>query len=112
VHFVSLLPALEGLIVPSKVYGILAAGRPTVFVGDPAGDVASMLTTEGCGVAVAVGDCAHLAAELTALREAPDRLRAMGLKARELALSRYTSSHAVAAWVAFLDDVAGRASCK
>jgi colanic acid biosynthesis glycosyl transferase WcaI len=112
VHFVSLLPALEGLIVPSKVYGILAAGRPTVFVGDPAGDVAGMLTTEGCGVAVAVGDCVRLAAELTALREAPDRLRAMGLKARKLALSRYTSAHAVAAWVAFLDDVAGRASCK
>ena len=41
VHFVSLLPALEGLIVPSKVYGILAAGRPAVFVGDPAGDVVS-----------------------------------------------------------------------
>ncbi len=33
-HFVSLLPALEGLIVPSKLYGILAAGRPVVFIGD------------------------------------------------------------------------------
>ena len=33
VHLVSLLPAIEGLIVPSKTYGILAAGRPLVFGG-------------------------------------------------------------------------------
>jgi glycosyltransferase involved in cell wall biosynthesis len=106
VHFVSLLPALEGLIVPSKVYGILAAGRPALFVGDTSGDVASMLTSEGCGVAVEMGDCARLAAELTALRDSPARLSSMGLKARELALSRYTSAHAVADWLEFLEDIA------
>jgi colanic acid biosynthesis glycosyl transferase WcaI len=107
VHFVSLLPALEGLIVPSKVYGILAAGRPTVFVGSPTGDVARMLTTEGCGIAVGVGDCAKLAAELTALRDSPPaRLQTMGVKARELALSRYTSDHAVGDWLRFLEAIA------
>ncbi len=105
-HFVSLLPALEGLIVPSKIYGILAAGRPALFVGDVAGDLARMVTAEGCGVAVAVGDCERLAAELTALRDSPERLRSMGSKARELALSRYTSEHAVADWLAFLEDIA------
>jgi glycosyltransferase involved in cell wall biosynthesis len=106
VHFVSLLPALEGLIVPSKVYGILAAGRPAVFVGDPAGDLARMVTSEGCGIAVAVGDCTGLAAELITLRDSPQRVASMGLKARELALSRYTSEHAVASWVGFLEVVA------
>jgi glycosyltransferase involved in cell wall biosynthesis len=106
VHFVSLLSALEGLIVPSKVYGILAAGRPTVFVGDPAGDVASLLTTHDCGVAVAVGDSERLAADLSVLSASPERLSAMGLKAREAAVSRFTSEHAVAAWVGFLGDIA------
>jgi len=106
VHFVSLLPALEGLIVPSKVYGILAAGRPGLFIGDTAGDVARMLTSEGCGVAVEVGNCARLASELTALRDSPERLRVMGLRARELAVSRYTSAHAVADWLEFLEDIA------
>ncbi len=36
VHLTSLLPELEGLIVPSKIYRILAAGRPAIFIGDPA----------------------------------------------------------------------------
>ena len=106
VHFVSLLPALEGLIVPSKIYGILAAGRPAVFVGDTTGDLARMVTAEDCGIAVPVGDSARLAAELVALRDSPQRLVSMGMKARELALSRYTSEHAVADWLAFVVAIA------
>ena len=40
VHLVSLLPQIEGLIVPSKFYGILAAGRPAIFIGDAEGEIA------------------------------------------------------------------------
>ena len=42
-HLISLLPQLEGLILPSKFYGILAAGRPVVFIGDPDGELARLL---------------------------------------------------------------------
>ena len=49
VRLVSLLPELEGLIVPSKVYGILAAGRPAIFIGDTHGEVATLLHAHGCG---------------------------------------------------------------
>lgn len=106
VHFVSLLPALEGLILPSKIYGVLAAGRPTLFVGDPEGDLARMLRDHDCGITVAVGDSARLAAELLGLRDSPARLASMGANARELGLARYTSEHAVADWLAFLSAVA------
>ncbi len=105
-HFVSLLPALEGLIVPSKTYGILAAGRAVLYVGATDGDLARLVTERDCGIAVAVGDSARLAAELTALRDSPPRLQAMGVKARQLALSRYTSEHALADWLEFLEDIA------
>jgi colanic acid biosynthesis glycosyl transferase WcaI len=106
VHLVSLLPALEGLIVPSKVYGILAAGRPAVFIGDPDGDVGRLLRENGCGIAVGVGEGQRLAAELRALRDDPARVRAMGEKARELALASFTSEHAVAGWVGLLSQIA------
>jgi glycosyltransferase involved in cell wall biosynthesis len=106
VHFVSLLPALEGLIVPSKIYGILAAGRPALFVGDPDGDLARMVSAHQCGIAVAVGDSERLAAELRLLRDSPARLESMGTNARQLGLARYTSEHAVADWLAFLSAIA------
>jgi colanic acid biosynthesis glycosyl transferase WcaI len=106
VHFVSLLPAMEGLIVPSKIYGILAAGRPAVFVGDPDGDVARLIREHQCGITVGVGQSMQLAAQLQALRDDPERVEAMGSRARALALSRYTSEHAVSQWLAMLDSVA------
>jgi colanic acid biosynthesis glycosyl transferase WcaI len=106
VHFVSLLPALEGLILPSKIYGVLAAGRPALFVGDTQGDLARLLRDHDCGVAVAVGDSERLAAELRVLADSPARLAAMGVNARELGLARYTSEHAVADWLAFLSAIA------
>jgi colanic acid biosynthesis glycosyl transferase WcaI len=55
VHLVSLLPALKGLIVPSKLYGILAAGRPVIFIGDATGDVGRVILDAQCGRVVAVG---------------------------------------------------------
>ena len=43
VHLVTLRPVWEGLVMPSKLYGALAAGRPVVFVGDPEGDTARIV---------------------------------------------------------------------
>jgi colanic acid biosynthesis glycosyl transferase WcaI len=106
VHFVSLLPALEGLIVPSKLYGILAAGRPVVFVGDTASELAKLVRDQECGIAVAVGDSEALASQLRALQADPARLELMGARARALALARYTKEHAVADWLEFLDLIA------
>jgi len=106
VHLVSLLPALEGLIVPSKIYGILAAGRPTVFIGDTAGDLARMVLEHGCGIAVAAGESERLAAQLSELRNDPVRHESMGRSARRLALQRYTSERAVEDWIEFLNGIA------
>ncbi|MEL7111461.1 MAG: glycosyltransferase family 4 protein [Pseudomonadota bacterium] len=44
IHLVSLDPACEGLIVPSKFYGILAVDRPVIFLGDPNGAIARDLS--------------------------------------------------------------------
>lgn len=102
IHLVSLLPALEGLIVPSKVYGILAAGRPVAFVGDPCGDIAQLLREHDCGISVAVGAGEALAQALKSLQADPVRLQQMGANARRLALARYTSEQAAADWMRLL----------
>jgi glycosyltransferase involved in cell wall biosynthesis len=49
-HLVSLDPTCEGLIMPSKLYGILAAGRPVICLGDPEGAVAELVRRLGVGV--------------------------------------------------------------
>ena len=51
VHLNCLLPTMEGLIVPSKFYGILAVGRPVIIIGDPDGEQARVVRAEDCGAA-------------------------------------------------------------
>ncbi|MEP7242648.1 MAG: hypothetical protein ABI885_03075, partial [Gammaproteobacteria bacterium] len=105
VHLVSLLPALEGFIVPSKLYGILAAARPAIFIGDTQGDLATVLRESDCGISVGVGESECLASHLRALSATPHRVSEMSANARSLAAARYTSERAVADWLEILQTI-------
>jgi colanic acid biosynthesis glycosyl transferase WcaI len=97
VHLVSLRPELEGLIVPSKLYGILAAGRPVIFIGDHDGELARVIATTQVGITVQSGDSQGLCSALRILRDDEVRTR-MGIRAREVFEQRYTLAAAVARW--------------
>jgi glycosyltransferase involved in cell wall biosynthesis len=98
VHIVSLLPTMESFIVPSKIYGILAAGRPVIFVGDPAGEIAGIIGRGRCGSVVRIGDCDALARELVHMKEDASRCDAMGKAAREHFALHYTAERAADKW--------------
>jgi glycosyltransferase involved in cell wall biosynthesis len=106
VHLVMLLPQLEGLIVPSKLYGILAAARPVIFIGDPAGELAQLIADNGIGFAVACGDGAGLCRALYSLRDDPAERERMGARARALFEERYTLTRALARWRSLLAGAA------
>jgi len=112
VHLVSLNPALEGLIVPSKFYGIAAAGRPTLFVGDTDGEIARLLWEGDCGYAVAAGDGAGLAARIETLAGDRGLCDAMGARARRLFEGRFDRAVAVRRWGEVLGTKLQVASCK
>jgi colanic acid biosynthesis glycosyl transferase WcaI len=88
-HLVSLSAELEGLIEPSKLYGIMAAGRPALFVGPPGSEVALTVEREKCGVALRNGDSVGLAAAIAGLADRPSERERMGHAAREALLARY-----------------------
>jgi colanic acid biosynthesis glycosyl transferase WcaI len=48
-HWISLKPELEGLIVPSKFYSIAAVGRPMVVIGAGDGELATLVRRHHCG---------------------------------------------------------------
>ncbi len=109
VHLASLLPELEGLIVPSKYYGVLAAARPAIFIGDADGEVARELRKARCGLQVDVGDSERLARELRALHADRERLATLGTRAREVALREHGPERAVQAWLEMLAEIASDA---
>lgn len=105
VHLVSLKPELEGLIVPSKIYGVMAAGRPCIFIGDPDGEVGRLITQHGIGLVVRVGDGKALADAILHLAQSPDIRRAMGETARVVFDSEFDSSVATERWCQLLAEV-------
>lgn len=110
VHWLSLRPQLEGLIVPSKLYGIAAVGRPIIAVGAPDGEVGRLVSREGCGVAVAQGDGEGLAAAIRRLRDDVALREAQGRRARALVETVLSRAGELAKWQALVEDLSRPAS--
>ena len=107
VHLVSLRPALEGLIVPSKFYGIAAAGRPAIFVGDEKGEIARLIAQHACGRTVDMGDGTALAETILELAANPELCRSMGQRARQAFEAEFDKPIALARWEQLLREVSG-----
>lgn len=108
VCLVSLKPGLAGYIVPSKLYPILAAGRPYVAAVESSSEVAMLTERHGSGVLAAPGDAASLAGHVRRLADDPAGRRAMGLRAREAGLL-FARDRQVAQHAQVFREVAGRA---
>ena len=86
-HVVTVKRGLEGVVVPSKVYNILAAGRPLLAVATNQTEVTRFADRDGCGVSADPDDPQSVANAVRAVLRAPDRLVVMSRNARELARS-------------------------
>ncbi|MGE3489598.1 MAG: glycosyltransferase family 4 protein [Vicinamibacterales bacterium] len=107
VCLVSLKPGLAGYIVPSKLYPILAAGRPFVAAVDDDSEVAAITRQHGCGVVVEPGSATALAQQILALADDPARRRDMGTRARA-ASAHFSRDSQVASHANLLRDVGAR----
>jgi glycosyltransferase involved in cell wall biosynthesis len=84
-HVVTVKRGLEGVVVPSKVYTILAAGRPLLAVATDKTEVARFAARDGCGIAIDPDDPAAVAAAVRGVAGDSERLSSMSRRARELA---------------------------
>jgi colanic acid biosynthesis glycosyl transferase WcaI len=85
-----LLPQRAGaadLVMPSKLTGMLASGRPVVAGASPGTELHRAIA--GCGVAVPPGDAAAMAAAVVALGRDPAGRAALGAAARARALAEW-----------------------
>jgi glycosyltransferase involved in cell wall biosynthesis len=105
VHLISLRTELEGLMVPSKLYGIAAAGRPIVALTAADGEVARLVRLHDCGVVVRPGEGALLARALRRLWAEPDRLVEMGHRARAMLDAHFTRRSALDYWRNTLEQI-------
>lgn len=92
---VSLRAGLEGIAVPSKLYGILACGRPVIASVPRTSEIALTVEENQCGVVVPPGSIDALANAILALAGNRAETHMMGRRARKAYDAHYTLEQAV-----------------
>jgi colanic acid biosynthesis glycosyl transferase WcaI len=107
-HWACLRPELEGCIVPSKVYGVAAAGRPCLFIGAADGEVGGMVREFSCGLQIDMGDARGLADAIQRLADDVALRALMGENARRMIDERFSKAAALARFTEELRAVAAQ----
>jgi len=87
---VSISPGMEGLVAPSKLYGILAAGRPVAVICEPHSYLRALVAEAECGAAFNNGDATGLAKFIRCLATDTQLADQMGIASRLYLQSNFT----------------------
>jgi len=107
-HLVPLQRGIAGLIVPSKVYGILAVGRPFVAAIEDDSHAAQIVREHGCGIRVEPDSPAELQAAIAWAIEHPTELQEMGRRGREAAVKCFDRTVSVGRFRAMIEELKRR----
>jgi glycosyltransferase involved in cell wall biosynthesis len=88
---VSLRENLEGMAVPSKIIGIMAAGIPVIAMVPLKSEIAYIIDEEKCGLIVTPGDSDELIVAINKLKSDEEMRKRMGRNGRDAFLRKYTT---------------------
>lgn len=104
-HWASLKPKLEGYIVPSKLYGVAAAGRPLLMIGEPSGEIGRFLDSHQFGKCIVPGDVESAKQFILELRQNREERSALGINARRFLEEIGSREKALAAWRSLIEEL-------
>lgn len=105
-HVVSLMPSVEGLIVPSKIYSSLAAGRPVLFLGSAEGEIGKLMRSSApFGICVDSMDIDGLVRAILQLCDNLQESTSMGRNGRQLFEQQFDQHVALAKWTELLSSM-------
>jgi colanic acid biosynthesis glycosyl transferase WcaI len=106
-HFVGLARGLAGYVVPSRLYGILSAGRPVLVSADPESETARIVARVGCGIVLPPGRPDLIAETIRAAHEQQYDLDAMGARGREFVLNEADRPIAIGRYRNLIGELVG-----
>ncbi|MEM1108518.1 MAG: glycosyltransferase family 4 protein [Planctomycetota bacterium] len=107
VHLISQRDEFTGVVVPSKLFGIMATSRPSLYVGPAEAEVARVINESGGGTVCGSQNADQLVAEIERLADAPELAREMGDRAREAALTSHNLTDRFGKLQQMLDELVG-----
>ena len=110
VHFVGLARGLAGYVVPSRINGVLSAGRPVIVSADAESEIAQLVSVAECGIAVPPGDVAAVAQAIRRAHAGDVDLDALGASGRAWVERNRGRDAAVDRYRKLLDELLGAGS--
>lgn len=104
-HLVLLKKGMAGASVPSKVYGIMAAGRAYLAISDEESEPARLACELGCGVWAAPEDTKAITKVIGWALNHPDELEKMGERGRRISETRFDKEVVINEWFLTLDNL-------
>ncbi len=102
VAIISFINGIAGISVPSRMYNIMAAGKPIIAVADDDSELALVVREERIGWVVRPGDKTALVDAIRNAKSAPRKLKEMGERARTAAL-KYSRSQVLESYRCLID---------
>jgi colanic acid biosynthesis glycosyl transferase WcaI len=106
-HFVGLAEGLSGYIVPSRLNGVLSAGRPVIVGADQDSEIVHVVEQAQCGVVVPAGCAECLARAIRDAYEGRYDLAEMGRRGREYVSSTIDREISIGRYRALIADLLG-----
>lgn len=102
---VSLGKGLEGMAVPSKIFGIMAAAIPVIAIVPFDSEIAMIVKEENCGIVVDPGDSQGIVNAVLRLKSDEENRRKMGANGRKAFEEKYTTMVAALKYKKMLTDI-------
>lgn len=104
-HIISLRNELEGLIVPSKFYGLASIGAPVLFLGDVDGEIASMLKKDNSGYCFPPDDFSDISQLIDDLASGVKNTETVRANLLEAYKSNYKPEKAYSKWLQVIESI-------
>jgi len=103
IHLITMRPDCVGTVWPSKFYGIVAAGRPMVFIGPLESEIAEIIKRESLGVAVSPDNLPAAHQFIESLASDPESQQRYRQRVLHYAKNSVGLSHAIMSWSAIAE---------
>jgi glycosyltransferase involved in cell wall biosynthesis len=102
---ISFVPGMAGVSVPSRMYNVLAAGKPIIAVADADSELSRLVLEERVGWVVPPNDVEGIVRAVRAARDDPALLADMSSRCRPAVENKYSFERVIAAYRALVDEL-------
>jgi glycosyltransferase involved in cell wall biosynthesis len=106
-HLITMRDCMTGIVVPGKLYGAMASGRPTIFVGPQYCESADAIRESDCGRTIDTGDVAGLTDAIRQLADRPALAAELGQNGRRGFLRNFESRLCCQLWAELVGELMG-----